>query len=109
MDSCKVLNNKNILKLKRHSEFSKMNRIRLELFSFAQNEINEKKKLVNDKNFSFSNKLMEEKKENQNQKEIHREPLKNKIIKNNKISNDSSDITDEEENSSDISCEEEDI
>ena len=109
MDSSKVLNNKNILKLKRHSEFSKMSRIRLELFSFAQNEINEKKKLVNDKNFSFSNKLIEEKKDKQNQKEIHREHLKKNIIKNNKISNDSSEITDEEENSSDISCDEEDI
>ena len=109
MDSSKVLDSKSILKLKRNSEFSKMNRIRLELFSFAQNEIKEKKKLVNDNNFSFSNKLIEEKKDKQNQKEIHQEPLKHNIIKNNKNSNDSSDITDEEENSSDISCEEEDI
>ena len=41
--------------LKRSSEFFKANRIRLDIFSFAKNEINEHKKDSNC--FSFSNKI----------------------------------------------------
>ena len=101
--------NKNFLK--RRSEFSRTNRIRLDLFSFAKNEINEKKKGANDR-FYFSNRAFEEKKE---KKEIQEKKRESKFItkkislESQKTSNDSSDLSDMEEDSSEMSCEEEEI
>ena len=87
--------------IKRKSEFKKTNKIKNELFSFAQNEINEKKKISNEP-FSFSSQTINEK----------CEPnlvLKHNNIIEKKLSNDSSCDSSNEENSSDLSCVEEDI
>ena len=96
--------------LKRKSEFSKTNRIRLDLFSFEKNEINDK-----NNGFSFSNKSFVEEKI----KKIETKPIIKQIsIQSQKTSNNSFDIAEEEnssdmssgeENSSDMSCEEEEI
>lgn len=96
--------------LKRSSEFFKANRIRLDLFSFAKNEINEHKKDSNC--FSFSNKI--EVPNEILEKEIRREETKlitkQISISSQKTLNDTfSDIDDSEEDSSDMSCEEEDL
>lgn len=98
------------LKLKRNSEFSKTNRIRLELFSFEKNEINERQK--ND-SFSFTTMKVEEKKE---PKGVEEEKVKSKFINKHisldskKTSDDSLDSSDIEDESSDMSCcEEEEI
>ena len=96
------------INLKRKSEFSKTNRIRLDLFSFEKKQINEKKKIgIN--NFSFSNKSYEEdnnqKKEKQIKKDEPKLLLKTISFISLKTSNDSN-LT-ESENSSEISCEEE--
>ena len=87
--------------IKRKSEFTKANKIKNELFSFAQNEINEKKKISNEP-FSFSSQTINEKCE----PNLVLKP--NNIIEK-KLSNDSSFYSSDEENSSDLSCVEEDI
>ena len=95
--------------LKRKSEFSRANRIRLDLFSFAKSEINEKKKGEND-SFSFSNKTLEPKKEipeEQSKKRESKFVTQKKSLENQKTVNDSSDLSDMEEESSEISGEEE--
>ena len=104
--------NRNI-NTKRKSEFEKTNRIRLDLFSFAKNEINEQNKQTSSC-FSFANKLDKEKNEN-SEKELKKE--ENKLIikaislNSKKTTNDSSsnmsDSEENEEESSEISCEEE--
>ena len=86
---------------------SKANRIHLELLSFVQNEINERKKNLKN-SFSFSIQQSSDKQQNQNNKFIL-----NKKVSNNehKIENNYTDSDSEEEeeldNSSDMSCEEE--
>mgnify|MGYP006873158655 CR=1 FL=1 len=103
--------NKNLLS-KRKSEFDKNNKIRLQLLSFAQSEINEKKKSIIG-NFSFSSDLFKKNMEEaQNTTKLEKKEIK-PIIKqislaSQKTLNDSSDIS-EEENSSDLSCVEEEI
>ena len=102
------------LKLKRNSAFVKMNKIRLNLFSFEQNELNKKQNKWNDYCFSFSTKLVDEKKEKEKEKpktsNINQESVKKLPLKNNTNLNDSScDDTEENENSSDVSCDEEEI
>ena len=103
--------NRNI-NIKRKSEFEKTNRIRLDLFSFAKNEINEQNKQTSSC-FSFANKLDKEKNEN-SEKELKKE--ENKLIikaislNSKKTTNDSSsnmNDSEDEEESSEISCEEE--
>ena len=92
--------------LKRRSELDRTNRIRLELFSLAKNEINEKKKVVNSI-FSFSANSIKPKDENQNIKDSSLTTKQISLESKNTL-NDSSEIN-EEENSSDISCDEEEI
>lgn len=92
--------------LKRRSELDRTNRIRLELFSLAKNEINEKKKVVNSI-FSFSTNSIKPKDENQNIKDSNLITKQISLESKNTL-NDSSEIN-EEENSSDISCDEEEI
>ena len=99
------------INLKRKSEFSRTNRIRLDLFSFEKNEIIEKKKKgIN--YFSFSNKSNEEDNNKKKEKIINKdEPeklLKKISFKTQKTSNDSNVTETELEDSSEISCEEED-
>ena len=95
------------INLKRKSEFSKTNRIRLDLFSFEKKQINEKKKIgIN--NFSFSNKFYEEDNNQKKEKEIKNDEkllLKTISFISLKTSNDSN--LAQSENSSEISCEEE--
>jgi len=88
---------------KRNSFFAKTNRIRLNLFSLAKNEIDEKKKSKNDcfsfnpKNFQFQDQI---------QNNLIKQAIDKKIsLDTQKSSNVSSDI-DEEENSSDLSSDE---
>ena len=100
-----------ISKLKRNSEFSKTNRIRLDLFLFEKNEINEKQKQENDP-FSFSSRIFEEKTETKKDELDKVEPkLINKQISldSKKTSDDSfsSDMDDSDEESSEMSCVEE--
>ena len=100
-----------ISKLKRNSEFSKMNRIRLDLFSFEKKEINEKQKKEND-HFSFSIRIFDENKETEKDKLEKVEPKfinKQISLDSKKTSDDSfsSDIDDSEEESSEMSCVEE--
>ena len=100
-----------ISKIKRNSEFSKTNRIRLDLFSFEKNEINEKKKQENDP-FSFSSRIFDEKIETKKDELDKVEPkLINKQISldSKKTSDDSfsSDMDDSDEESSEMSCVEE--
>ena len=87
--------------IKRKSEFTKANKIKNELFSFAQNEIKEKIKIANEP-FSFSSQKIIEKSE-------PNLVLKHNNIVEKKLSNDSSCDSSSEENSSDLSCDEEDI
>ena len=87
--------------IKRKSEFKKTNKIKNELFSFAQNEINEKKKIANEP-FSFLFQTINEKSE-------PNIVLKHNNIIEKKLSNDSSFYSSDEENSSDLSCDEEEI
>ena len=61
---------------KRNSEFSKTNRIRLDLFSFEKNEIKEKQKQENDI-FSFSTRINDEKIET---KKVELEKVEPKFI-----------------------------
>ena len=93
--------------LERKSETSKNNRIRFELFSLAQEELNEKKKDICG-NFSFSCQTVAPKEEKSTEKESKLMVRKNSIGSQNTLT-DSSDMSDIEENSSDISCEEEEI
>ena len=86
------------MNLKRKSEFSKTNRIRLDLFSFEKNEVVEKNK---NNCFSFSNKLLEN--EKQKKFEIKQPIIKQISLNNQKNSNNSLEIN--EENSSDMSSE----
>lgn len=99
-------NNCSVLKstLKRKSEFTKTNKIRLELFSLAQTEINEKQKLEKDC-FSFSNQSFKETKERPQSKFIS----KKISLNSGKTANDSLDMSSDEEESSQMSCEEEEI
>ena len=85
---------------KRKSACYKTNKIKNELFSLAQNEINEKKKIVNEL-FSFSSFAIN----NENNKKLeHKIDLKNINFDDKKISNDSSNDSSDLENSSDLSC-----
>ena len=91
--------------IKRRSEVHKTNKIKNELFSLAQNEINEKKKIANEP-FSFSSQTV------YGENKIKFEPnlvLKHKNIIEKKISNDSSCDISDLENSSDLSCDAENI
>ena len=97
--------------VKRKSAFSNTNRIRLDLFAFEKNEIDEKKQKGNNC-FSFSSNLIkgnnqEEEKERQNQikKEENKLIIKQFSIKSGKTTNDSDES--ESEDSSDMSCDEE--
>ena len=97
---------------KRRSELGKNNKIRMQLLSLTQSEINEKKKKIND-NFSFSSNLIKGNMENTHngnkQEKKEAKPIIKKIsLVSEKTLNDSSDISDEE-NSSDLSCVEEEI
>ena len=97
---------------KRRSELGKNNKIRMQLLSLTQSEINEKKKKIND-NFSFSSNLIKGNMENtyngNKQEKKEKKPITKKIsLASEKTLNDSSDISDEE-NSSDLSCVEEEI
>ena len=97
--------------LKRNSEFQKTNRIRLDLFSFAKNEINEKKEKERSTGFSFSNKIFDEKNE-ELEKDLKKDQTKSIIkaisLNSQKTSNDSfSEMS--EEDSSEISCDEDEI
>ena len=93
--------------LKRKSEISKNNRIRLELFSLAQEELNVKKKDLNG-NFSFSSQLVAPKEQKETEEESKLMSKKISIGSKDTL-NDSSDMSDIEEDSSDMSCEEEEI
>ena len=95
--------------VKRKSAFSNTNRIRLDLFTFEKNEIDEKKQKGNNC-FSFSSILIkgnnqEEEKHNQIKKEENKLIIKQFSIKSGKTTNDSDES--ESEDSSDISCDEE--
>ena len=98
------------INLKRKSEFSKTNRIRLDLFSFEKKEINEKKK-IGITSFSFSKKSNEEYKNQKKEKQIKKDEPKIllKIISfESQNSSNGSNLTEtESEDSSEISCEEE--
>ena len=95
--------------VKRKSAFSNTNRIRLDLFTFEKNEIDEKKQKGNNC-FSFSSILIkgnnqEEEKHNQIKKEENKLIIKQFSIKSGKTTNDSDES--ESEDSSDMSCDEE--
>ena len=95
--------------VKRKSAFSNTNRIRLDLFAFEKNEIDEKKQKGNNC-FSFSSNLIkgnnqEEEKQNQIKKEENKLIIKQFSIKSGKTTNDSDES--ESEDSSDMSCDEE--
>ena len=95
--------------VKRKSAFSNTNRIRLDLFTFEKNEIDEKKQKGNNC-FSFSSILIkgnnqEEEKHNQIKKEENKLIIKQFSIKSGKTANDSDES--ESEDSSDMSCDEE--
>ena len=97
---------------KRRSELGKNNKIRMQLLSLTQSEINEKKKKIND-NFSFSSNLIKGNMENPHNRNKQEKKESKPIIKkislvSEKTLNDSSNISDEE-NSSDLSCVEEEI
>ena len=98
--------------IKKRSELDKNNKIRFQLLSLTQSEINEKKNLIND-NFSFSSNLIKGNKESTHsttkQEKKETKPIIRQIsFASKKTLNDSSDISDEE-NSSDLSCVEEEI
>ena len=95
--------------VKRKSAFSNTNRIRLDLFTFEKNEIDEKKQKGNNC-FSFSSILIkgnnqEEEKHNQIKKEENKLIIKQFSIKSGKTTNDSDES--ESEDSSDMICDEE--
>ena len=95
--------------VKRKSAFSNTNRIRLDLFAFEKNEIDEKKQKGNNC-FSFSSNLIkgnnqEEEKQNQIKKEENKLIIKQFSIKSGKTTNDSDES--ESEDSSDMICDEE--
>ena len=95
--------------VKRKSAFSNTNRIRLDLFAFEKNEIDEKKQKGNNC-FSFSSNLIkgnnqEEERQNQIKKEENKLIIKQFSIKSGKTTNDSDES--ESEDSSDMSCDEE--
>ena len=95
--------------VKRKSAFSNTNRIRLDLFAFEKNEIEEKKQKGNNC-FSFSSILIkgnnqEEEKQNQIKKEENKLIIKQFSIKSGKTTNDSDES--ESEDSSDMICDEE--
>ena len=91
--------------IKRNSAIHKANRIKNELFSLAQNEINEKKKVVNEL-FSFSSYAVND----GNTKKLENKiDLKKINVDDKKISNDSSCDSSDLENSSDLSCDDEKI
>ena len=95
--------------VKRKSAFSNTNRIRLDLFTFEKNEIDEKKQKGNNC-FSFSSILIkgnnqEEEKHNQIKKEENKLIIKQFSIKSGKTTNDSDES--ESEDSSEMSCDEE--
>ena len=97
--------------LKRNSEFQKTNRIRLDLFSFAKNEITEKKEKERSTGFSFSHQIFDEKNE-ELEKDLKKDQTKSIIkaisLNSQKTSNDSfSEMS--EEDSSEISCDEDEI
>ena len=92
---------------KKSSELVKNNKIRLQLFSLTQNEINEKKKLING-NFSFSSNIIKGKMESKQEKKETKPIIKKISLASEKTLNDSSDNS-EVENSSDLSCVEEEI
>ena len=97
---------------KRRSELDKNHRIRSQLLSLAQSEINEKKNLLNG-NFSFSCNLIKSHDEgihtSTKQEKKETKPIVKKIsLASENTLNDSSDIS-EVENSSDLSCVEEEI
>ena len=94
---------------KRQAISLKANRIRLDLFSFAKNEINEHQKR-DSICFSFSNKIEDKNKDLE--KEIKKQDLKQIekqiILSSQKTLNDSiSDSNDSEDESSEMSCDEE--
>jgi len=95
--------------VKRKSAFSNTNRIRLDIFKFEKNEIDEKKQKGNNC-FSFSSNLIkgnnqEEEKQNQIKKEENKLIIKQFSIKSGKTTNDSDES--ESEDSSEMSCDEE--
>lgn len=101
-NSCSVLKST----IKRKSEFAKTNKIRLALFSFAQTELNEKQKLEK-KFFSFSNQSFEKTNEKPESKFITKKFSLNS--NSYKTANDSLDMSSDEEESSQMSCDEEEI
>ena len=112
MQDIKKSNEEN--KLKRNSGCFKTNRIRLELFSFEENEIKEKQKQEND-HFSFSFKINDDKKE---AKKVELKKVQSKFITkhisldskkttNNSFSSEMDDSDSESEESSKMSCDEE--
>ena len=90
---------------KRNSELTRTNKIKNELFSLAQKEINEKKKIINEP-FSFSSLAVNVEKHKKTEKNLK---LKNINIQDKQILNDSSCDSSKEDNSSDLSCDEEEI
>ena len=93
---------------KRKSLNTRTNRIRLGLFAFEKNEIDEKRKTIKD-NFSFLLALCTEK-DKESPKDI--KPIIKQIsVSSSKTAEDSFDMDEDEnseESSSDLSCEEED-
>ena len=103
----KIMDFRRDASLERKSVISKNNRIRLNLFSLAQEELNEKKKDLCD-TFSFSCQTVAPKEEKLTGKEPKLMVKKNSIGSQITL-NDSSDMSGIEEDSSDMSCEEEEI
>ena len=102
MESTKVMNFKKQPLLKKNSLFSKTIRIRLDLFAFAKKEINDHRKSLNG-NFSFSQAL-----ENEQEKQNDSKPIIKQIsINSQKTAEDSFHMDDINEDSSDLSGEEE--
>ena len=101
MESTKVMNFKKQPFVKKNSLFSKTNRIRLDLFAFAKKEVNDHRKSLNG-NFSFSHAL-----ENEQEKQNDSKPMIKQIsINSQKTAEDSFDMDDIDEDSSDLSGEE---
>ena len=100
---CDFKNSNDLIK-KSNQIFAKANKIHLELLTFVQNELNEKKKII--KNFySYS---VREKAEIQEEKNIDNNNKKNIEKKSNKADFISDEEDEEgEESSSDMSCSEE--
>ena len=92
--------------LKRKSEIVKNNKIRLGLLSLTKNELNINIKVINDE-FSFSSQTIKENLKQKSEKDVGN-TFSNKISGSQKTSNETSDIS-EVEDSSDLSCEEEEL